>query len=71
MTATATQLSANTSINTIVIEDSKMFTIEFVEFVEEKDAPFDFDTANYLPVGFNATLVLDATAYEAATIIYQ
>ena len=36
--------------------------------IEEKDAPFDFDTTNYLPVGFNATLVLDASAYDAATI---
>ena len=68
MTATATQLSANTLNIKIDIEDSKIPTIEFVVVVEEKDAPFDFDTAHYLPVGFNATLILDTAAYNVATI---
>ena len=55
-------IAAN-SISTIFFNDNE----EAVAIVE-KDTPFDFDTANYLPVGFNATLVLDASAYEAACI---
>ena len=67
MTATATQLSANTLNDTIVIEESKIPTIEFVEVIEEADEPFDFNTADYLPLGFDATMSFE----EKYEIMYE
>ncbi len=57
MTATAAQLPASilNSINdTIIKKELKMPTIEFTEVAEEEeDEAFDFDTAAYLPIGFD------------------
>ncbi len=56
MTATAAQLPANTfdSINdTMTIKELKMPAIEFAVVAEEADEAFDFDTAAYLPIGFD------------------
>jgi len=57
MTATAAQLPTSIlhSINdTIVKKELKTSTIEFTEVaVEEEDEAFDFDTAAYLPIGFD------------------
>ncbi len=56
MTATAAQLPASTlhSINdTIIKKELKTPTFDFTEVVEEADEAFDFDTAAYLPIGFD------------------
>jgi len=68
MTATAAQLSTSTlnSLNdSIIIEDSKLPTIEFVEVVEEADETFDFNIADYLPLGFDANMTFEEK-YEIA-----
>ena len=70
MTATAAQLSTSTlnSLNdTIIIEESKIPTIEFVEVVEEADEAFDFNTADYLPLGFDANMTFE----EKFEIVYE
>jgi len=57
MTATAAQLPTsilNTINDTIIKKELQIPTIEFTEVVEEEDEAFDFDTAAYLPIGFNA-----------------
>ena len=56
MTATAAQLPTSIiySINdTIIKKEIKTPTFEFTEVVEEADEAFDFDTAAYLPIGFD------------------
>jgi len=62
MTATAAQLSTSTLNNvndTIIIEESKLPTIEFVAVVEEADETFDFNIADYLPLGFDANMTFE------------
>ena len=62
MTASAAQLSVSTlnSINdTINKEDLRKSLITYVEMDEEADEAFDFNTKDYLPVGFNAYTVLE------------
>jgi len=54
MTATAAQLPSSSTIDTISTKELKTPTIEFTEVVEEADEAFDFDTAEYLPIGFDA-----------------
>ncbi len=56
MTATAAQLPTSIlhSINdTIIKKELEMPTIEFTVVAEEADEAFDFDTAAYLPIGFD------------------
>ncbi len=53
MTATAAQLPASTINDTAINKELKTPTIEFTEVVEEADEAFDFDTAAYLPIGFD------------------
>ena len=70
MTATAAQLSTSTlnSLNdSIIIEGSKIPTIEFVEVVEEADEAFDFNIADYLPLGFDANMTFE----EKYEIVYE
>ena len=68
MTATATQLSTNRLNNTLVIEASKIPSIEFVEIaIEEEDEAFDFNTEDYLPLGFDATMTFE----EKYGIMYE
>jgi len=70
MTATAAQLSTSTlnSYNdTIIIEESKIPSIEFVEVVEEADEAFDFNIADYLPLGFDANMTFE----EKFEIVYE
>jgi len=63
MTASAAQLSVSTlnSMNdTINKENLKNTTVAYIEIVEEVgDEVFDFNTKDYLPVGFNAFLNLE------------
>ncbi len=57
MTATAAQLPANTvtSIDdTVASKELTLPTIEYSIVTEEVDEAFDFDTATYLPIGFDA-----------------
>ncbi len=59
MTATAAQVSATTlnSLNDTIAKDQlKTSMITYVEVaIEEEDEAFDFNTEDYLPVGFDAT----------------
>lgn len=57
MTATAAQLPAHTvtSIDdTVASKELTLPTIEYSIVTEEVDEAFDFDTATYLPIGFDA-----------------
>ena len=70
MTATAAQLSTstlNSSNDTIITEESKIPLIEFVEVVEEADEAFDFNMADYLPLGFDANMTFE----EKYEIMYE
>ena len=70
MTATAAQLSTSSlnSLNdTINIEESKIPSIEFELVVEEADEVFDFNTADYLPLGFDVNMTFE----EKYEIIYE
>ena len=70
MTATAAQLSTstlNSSNDTIFIEESKIPSIEFVEVVEEADEAFDFNVADYLPLGFDVNMTFE----EKFEIVYE
>jgi hypothetical protein len=70
MTATAAQLSTSTlnSLNdSIIIEGSKIPTIEFVEVVEEADEAFDFNIEDYLPLGFDTNMTFE----EKYEIVYE
>ncbi len=68
MTATASHLSADGLNDTIVIEESKNPTIEFIEIaIEEEDEAFDFNTVDYLPLGFDATMIFE----EKYGIMYE
>ena len=70
MTATAAQLSTstlNSSNDTIITEESKIPLIEFVEVVEEADEAFDFNIADYLPLGFDANMTFE----EKYEIMYE
>ena len=64
--STAEQLSTN-SLNDTIIEESKIPTIEFEIAGEEADEPFDFNTANYLPLAFDATMTFE----EKYGILYE
>ncbi len=62
MTATAAQLPTSVlhTINDSIIKNELQIpTIEFTEEVEEADEAFDFDTAAYLPIGFNPYVSLE------------
>ncbi len=64
MTATATQLSKSKlySINdTIAMNETKTTTENYPVIVgeEEQDEPFEFNTKDYLPIGFNANLSIE------------
>ena len=64
LTATATQLSESilyTMNDTITKNEPKVTTENYPVLVseEEHDEPFDFNTKDYLPIGFDATLSLE------------
>ena len=63
ITASATQLLESEIVNDTINNKEVKTTTEEVYptlvVVEEADEPFEFNTKDYLPVGFNATLSLD------------
>ncbi len=68
MTAIATQLSSDRLNDTIVIEESKTPATEFIEIaIAEEDEAFDFNTIDYLPLGFDATMTFE----EKYGILYE